>query len=66
MARAQVLRHDEPLPSGGDPWYLCYFIHRLLDFRLPDVESVAEAVGCGVDSVKWRMPYGNEEMSPFW
>lgn len=66
MARAQLLRYEDALPAGGDPWFLCYFLHRLLDFRLADMESVAETVGCPVDSMAWRMPCGNEAMSPFW
>ena len=75
MARAEVFSNADLTavgPSGDDPsggrWYLSYFIHRLLDFRLPDVESVAETLGCSLQrgDVAWRRPHGDEELSPFW
>lgn len=36
------------LPSDTAPgtWYLCWFLHRYLDFRLPEAEACAEAEGC--------------------
>ncbi len=69
LQAAEVLRHEAPLPPGGGgagSWYLVQFLHRLLDFRRPDVESVARMVGCPPEEIKWRMPFGNEELSPFW
>ncbi len=33
--------------SKGGVWSLCYFMHRYLDFRLPEIESCAEMEGCG-------------------
>eukprot|EP00955_Chlamydomonas_euryale_P052525 355182-Chlamydomonas_euryale.AAC.6 len=66
--RAALLPHGDPrtAASPGDPWYLCYFIHRLLDFRLPDVEAVAETCGAAAPTLTWRMPFGDEPMSPFY
>ncbi|WVZ75032.1 hypothetical protein U9M48_023128 [Paspalum notatum var. saurae] len=48
-------------------WYLCVFYHRLLDFRRPEVESLAELFagpGAG-ESVEWRMPENHHVDSPF-
>ncbi|GMH33774.1 hypothetical protein BSKO_01608 [Bryopsis sp. KO-2023] len=45
--------------------YLCYFLHRWLDFRIPDVESAAELAGCGSE-LAWSLPYGGNYQSPFW
>ena len=48
-------------------WYLCVFYHRLLDYRRPEVESLAELFagpGSG-ESVEWRMPENHHEDSPF-
>lgn len=44
--------------------YLCYFLHRHLDFRLSEVESVAAMYGCS--SLKWHEPFGGGKYSPFW
>lgn len=55
---------DQPSTSGKE--YLCYFLHRLLDFRRPEFESVAELAGCTQDQLRWRMPAGDLEHSPFW
>ncbi|KAG1669595.1 hypothetical protein FOA52_006368 [Chlamydomonas sp. UWO 241] len=52
--------------GADDLWYLVYFVHRLLDFRLPDVEAVASSVGVPVGRVAWRQPFGDEFMSPCW
>ena len=38
-------------------------IHRLLDFRRPDIEAVASMLGF---DIAWRRPYGNDEFSPYW
>jgi tRNA (guanine10-N2)-methyltransferase len=48
-------------------WYLCVFYHRLLDYRRPEVESLAELFagpGAG-ESVEWRMPENHHVDSPF-
>ncbi|GBG83500.1 hypothetical protein CBR_g37214 [Chara braunii] len=39
-------------------WYLCYFIHRHLDFRIAEVESLARIAGCcsSVDDSNPRSP----------
>jgi hypothetical protein len=33
--------------AGGDLWVMCCFIHRYLEFRRPEVESLAELAGYG-------------------
>mmetsp|Transcript_40151 Transcript_40151/g.89077 ORF Transcript_40151/g.89077 Transcript_40151/m.89077 type:complete len:494 (+) Transcript_40151:82-1563(+) len=66
MARARILNYEDPDPGGEGTWYLCHFVLRFLNFRLPDVESVAEMFGCSIDQLCWRRPYGNDPLSPFW
>ncbi|KAG1369992.1 tRNA (guanine(10)-N2)-methyltransferase [Cocos nucifera] len=57
-------------------WYLCVFYHRLLDYRRPEVESLAElfgafgAAGEGEGgppprSLEWRLPENHHIDSPF-
>lgn len=54
-------------------WYLCVFFHRLLDYRKPEVESLAELSGAfgdsdGVDghgSLEWKLPQHHHPDSPF-
>ncbi|KAF7021603.1 hypothetical protein CFC21_034519 [Triticum aestivum] len=48
-------------------WYLCVFYHRLLDYRRPEVQSLAELFGGpgGGAAVEWRMPENHHEDSPF-
>lgn len=54
-------------------WYLCVFFHRLLDYRKPEVESLAELYGAfgdsdGVDghgSLEWKLPQHHHPDSPF-
>ncbi|VAH52423.1 unnamed protein product [Triticum turgidum subsp. durum] len=48
-------------------WYLCVFYHRLLDYRRPEVQSLAELFGGpgSGDAVEWRMPENHHEDSPF-
>lgn len=50
--------------STGNP-YLCYFLHRWLDFRLPDVESAAGLAGHS-GKIAWGLPHGGNIQSPFW
>ena len=46
---------------------LCYFVHRHLDFRKSDVESVAKLMGCTGDrSTSWDLPFGGNAESPYW
>lgn len=40
--RSEVLPHGAEAPPGLQR-YLCYFIHRYLEFRLPEVEALAQA-----------------------
>ena len=47
---APSLAHAPSEPGG--PWVLCYFLHRYLDFRVPEVESLAEMAGCG-GALEW-------------
>ncbi|CAM6108617.1 unnamed protein product [Calypogeia fissa] len=48
-------------------WYLCYFLHRLLDYRLPEVESLAK-VFSGKDcfEVRWKQSSDHHPDSPFY
>lgn len=34
-----------PFSDARDREYLCYFYHRHLDFRIPEVEALAEVAG---------------------
>ena len=46
--------------------YLAYFMHRHLDFRLAEVDSLMEALGVPSAPGRWRQPYGGQQYSPFW
>jgi tRNA (guanine10-N2)-methyltransferase len=46
-------------------WYLCYFLHRHLDFRVAEFQALADLAGCGGE-VQWKKPFGDVEHSPFW
>ncbi len=47
--------------------YLAYFLHRHLDFRLPEIDSLIELAGQGKASQsRWRQPFGGHFYSPFW
>ena len=56
--------------SVASAQYLCYFMHRLLDFRQPEVKSLADMTGCCTDadsdSFGFEEPYGGCKLSPFW
>lgn len=48
-------------------WYLCFFYHRLLDYRKAEVESLAQLF-CSEDEVndlQWRLPLHHHQDSPF-
>eukprot|EP00798_Chlamydomonas_sp_ICE-L_P004995 gene4995-34779_t len=64
--RAQVVKNEVLNAGGAGEWFLVHFIHRYLDFRVPDFESVANYFGVPTTELTWRMPYGNEFMSPYW
>ena len=44
--------------------YMCYFLHRWIDFRKAEV--VACASMAGVHTPVWRAPFGSQPLSPFW
>lgn len=52
-------------------WFLCMFYHRLLDYRKPEVESLAELFGAfdlrddKGRSLEWRLPENHHPDSPF-
>lgn len=50
--------------------YLCYFMHRLLDFRQPEVRALAAMAGCCLesrsDTCGFKPPFGGSYLSPFW
>ncbi|KAJ4835828.1 hypothetical protein Tsubulata_033033 [Turnera subulata] len=45
-------------------WYLCVFFHRLLDYRKPEVESLAQLFGVE-ESIEWKLPIHHHPDSPF-
>uniref|UniRef100_A0A0D6R2X9 tRNA (guanine(10)-N(2))-methyltransferase n=1 Tax=Araucaria cunninghamii TaxID=56994 RepID=A0A0D6R2X9_ARACU len=45
-------------------WYLCYFYHRLLDYRRPEVEALAKLFG-GLAQLDWKLPSNHHQDSPF-
>lgn len=56
-------------------WFLCVFFHRLLDYRRPEVESLAELFGvfgdgegdsaCAERHLEWKLPENFHVDSPF-
>ena len=54
-------------------WYLCVFYHRLLDYRKPEVESLAHLFGALGDNLnddvpsqlQWKLPLHHHPDSPF-
>lgn len=53
-------------------WFLCVFYHRLLDYRKPEVESLADLFGAfdkeaepENKSLEWRLPENHHPDSPF-
>ena len=49
--------------SGSE--YLAYFLHRHLDFRLPELESLIDYEDKSI-SYSWRKPFKGLIYSPFW
>ena len=45
-------------------WFQCVFYHRLLDFRKPEVEALAELFGED-ESLQWRLPEHHHNDTPF-
>lgn len=52
--------------ASDQPTYLLVFPHRLLDFRIPELESVAELAGCKPGELKLLEPFGGEPLAPYW
>lgn len=49
-------------------WFLCVFYHRLLDFRKPEVEALAELFGEEIaenESLQWCLPENHHNDTPF-
>uniref|UniRef100_A0A1D1YUQ8 tRNA (guanine(10)-N(2))-methyltransferase n=1 Tax=Anthurium amnicola TaxID=1678845 RepID=A0A1D1YUQ8_9ARAE len=56
-------------------WFLCVFFHRLLDYRIPEVESLAELFGVFDEGegrtsyadrhLEWKLPVDHHIDSPF-
>lgn len=67
-----IVQHGTIIP--GRHRYLCYFLHRYLAFRLPEVQALAEIANNGspIDAedglpiLVWENSYGNIDASPFW
>lgn len=56
-------------PSLDETEYLCYFMHRLLDFRHPEMRSLAALLGpdnADPHSITFQSPCGGSYLSPFW
>lgn len=54
--------------GGGGMWYLCVFYHRLLDYRKPEVESLAELFRDKIgknEPLEWKLPHHYHPDSPF-
>lgn len=55
--------------AAGRKRYLCYFMHLHLEFRLPEIESLAEAVrrrrggSVGGPPVVWERPFAKDRKS---
>jgi hypothetical protein len=52
-------------------WYLCYFLHRLLDYRLPEVEALAKLYGFSEgekpgQGLQWKQAPAHHPDSPFY
>eukprot|EP00850_Spirogloea_muscicola_P008336 SM000044S15983 [mRNA] locus=s44:346557:354690:- [translate_table: standard] len=45
-------------------WFLCYFVHRHLDFRVPELEALARLAGA-LPPLCHRLPDGDHPDSPF-
>lgn len=68
LQRKRCLAHEERM------LYLCYFLHRLLDYRLPEVEALAKLFlprqhqangGAHDDGALWKQPLHHHPDSPF-
>jgi hypothetical protein len=44
---------------------LCFFNHRLLDYRRQEVEALAAMAGCRPEQVTWEPPFGGDLASPY-
>ena len=57
-------------PSQDEVEYLCYFMHRLLDFRHPEIRSLVSLLNSQTDprsgDVAFELPCGGSYLSPFW
>ena len=56
---------------SGKMWYLCYFLHRLLDYRLPEIEALAKLHGNGDEAkvgqgLQWKQAPGHHPDTPFY
>uniref|UniRef100_A0A7S3VQJ9 tRNA (guanine(10)-N(2))-methyltransferase n=1 Tax=Dunaliella tertiolecta TaxID=3047 RepID=A0A7S3VQJ9_DUNTE len=68
----RTFAHDDPEVCGLEPprggkWYACHLSHKYLEFRQPELESVAATKGCNVQDVLWRLPPSTDPMMmPIW
>ena len=57
-------------PAQDEVEYLCYFMHRLLDFRHPEMASLVSLLDRRDDptsgNVAFEPPCGGSYLSPFW
>ena len=56
-------------PCLDETEYLCYFMHRLLDFRHPEIRSLAallDSDNADFHSISFQSPCGGSYLSPFW
>lgn len=61
---------EEHITHDVSSRFLCYFMHRLLDFRQPEVEALADMAGCCLEAdtgnFGFERPFGGSQLSPFW
>jgi tRNA (guanine10-N2)-methyltransferase len=56
--------------EGEAMWYMCYFLHRLLDYRVPEVEALAKLHGYSEgekpgQGLQWKQAPQHHPDSPF-
>ncbi|KAF8068156.1 Tr1 [Scenedesmus sp. PABB004] len=52
--------------AGAGVRYCCYFLHRLLDFRLPELHALADLAGVPAPLAVEPPAAGADSVSPFW
>ena len=71
MWREGARTERKGLGRSGKMWYLCYFLHRLLDYRLPEIEALAKLHGYSDgqkvgQGLQWKQAPDHHPDSPFY